>query len=83
MTRASWQVRCSAPNPVKQVDKPQAPSALSWFNKPGSTGGFGGYVAFVPGTRIGIVMLANKNYPIPARVKAAHAILAQLAPVAR
>lgn len=71
------------PNPVKQVDKPQAPSALTLFNKTGSTGGFGGYVAFVPGTRIGIVMLANKNYPIPARVKAAHAILAQLAPVAR
>jgi len=33
----------------------------------------------VPARGIGIVMLANRNYPIEARVKAAHAILSQLA----
>jgi beta-lactamase class C len=35
----------------------------------------------VPEQKIGIVMLANKNYPIPARVRAAYAILEQLAPI--
>lgn len=67
------------PNPVQPV-------VLGWeessrlFDKTGSTGGFGAYVAFVPAKRFGLVILANKNFPIPARVEAAHAILEQLLP---
>jgi beta-lactamase class C len=37
----------------------------------------------VPERGIGIVMLANRNFPIPARVTAAYAVLQQLSAAAR
>ena len=70
------------PNPVQAVAA-QATDAARLFDKTGSTGGFGAYVAFVPAKKIGVVLLANRNYPIPARVEAGFAILEQLAPGAR
>ncbi len=66
------------PNEVTRFDPPQPPRKDVLINKTGSTNGFGAYVAFVPAKGIGVVMLANRNYPIPARVKAAHRILTAL-----
>lgn len=66
-------------NPTVALTPPQSPSRPTLFNKTGSTNGFGAYVAFVPEKKTGIVMLANKNFPIPARIRAAYAVLEQLA----
>ncbi|CAO4163095.1 class C beta-lactamase [Methylorubrum populi] len=67
------------PQPADRLDPPEAPDGARLFNKTGSTNGFGAYVAFVPEKRIGLVMLANRNLPIPARIAAAHAVLEALA----
>ncbi|MDC7828947.1 serine hydrolase [Pseudomonas sp. BaP3] len=44
----------------------------------GSTNGFGAYALFIPERRIGLVILANRNYPNSARIETAWRILQQL-----
>lgn len=64
--------------PVTRLVPPSLPRKDVLLNKTGSTNGFSTYVAFVPSERIGIVVLANKSYPLDQRVTAAYRILSGL-----
>lgn len=66
-------------NPAVELDPPSPPQDDVLINKTGSTNGFSTYVAFVPARKIGVVVLANKRYPIDARVAVAREILTRLA----
>lgn len=63
---------------VEELAPPLPAKGDVWINKTGSTNGFGGYVAFLPERKLGIVVLANRNYPNEERVRLAWRVLNEL-----
>jgi beta-lactamase class C len=66
------------PQPFDKITPSLPPQKDVILNKTGSTNGFGGYIAMVPSEGLGIVVLANKNYPNEARVKATYSLIKAL-----
>ena len=70
-------------SPATALNPPMRPRADVLVNKTGATGGFSTYVAFLPASKVGVVILANRaGISGAARVDAACAILRSLAPEA-
>ncbi|WP_230382916.1 class C beta-lactamase [Paracoccus shanxieyensis] len=65
-----------SPQPMQMI-APRLPQGVI-LNKTGATNGFGGYVALIPSEDLGIVVLANRNYPNEARVRATHDLIQRL-----
>lgn len=64
--------------PMKALEKPVSLDDMHLLSKTGSTNGFGAYVALLPSERIGVVVLANRNFPNEQRMLASGKLMAAL-----
>ena len=75
MTSANGYDFILTPQPATRIRPALAPQDAVILNKTGSTNGFGGYVAVLPSQGLGIVMLANRNFPNEARIAATYTLI--------
>jgi len=68
------------PHAVERFATPQPAEGDLLLNKTGSTNGFGAYILLLPARDIGLVILANRNYPNAERVRLALQLLESLEP---
>ena len=68
------------PQPVERFSVPKPAEGDLLLNKTGSTNGFGAYILLLPARDIGLVILANRNYPNAERVRLALQLLESLEP---
>ena len=66
-----------SPQPMTKVQARQLDGSV-FLNKTGSTNGFGSYLAIVPSRNIGVVVLANRNYPNAVRAEASVELIERL-----
>lgn len=66
------------PTPVTRLAPPRTAPADSLVTKTGATNGFGAYAAFIPGRKIGLVVMANRNHPTAERLTLAKQVFAAL-----
>ena len=66
------------PQKVELIQPVLAPETRAYYNKTGSTNGFATYAMFIPESKIAVVILSNKWYPIPERISATYQILEKI-----
>jgi beta-lactamase class C len=66
------------PQPMTPRTPPAVPAGDMFWNKTGSTSGFGTYVAILPEEKVGVVVLANRAFPNPVRAVATVALIRAL-----
>lgn len=66
------------PQPMRKLTPALPPQEHVILNKTGATNGFGAYVVLLPGKDLGVVMLANRNIPNEARIRATYGFVQKL-----